>query len=85
MRRLYALGQKTHDGISPADWGRGRPERTLMHHEQIQRSDFIDAGIGAVYLVSGRYAAFAQVSHNIWGENVHAVKYDLTFGISRAF
>jgi hypothetical protein len=83
MLRLYATGQKTHGGISPADWV-GHPE-IFMHHEQIQRTDFIDAGIGVVYLLNGRYSMFSQVTHTFWGENVHGIKYDVAIGISRGF
>src|SRR5262249_25572505 len=75
MLRLYTVGQKTHNGVEPADWAHA-PE-LFLHHEQLQRTDFINVGVGAMYVLNGRYTVFSQLEHNIWGENVHEVKYDI--------
>lgn len=83
MLRTFAVGQKTYDGIEPADWA--KDPKLYLHHEQIMRTDYIDAAIGALYVLNGRYTASLDVKHNIWGENVHQIKYDIGVGISRAF
>jgi hypothetical protein len=83
MLRLFAIGFKTHNGLGPADFRNDPGE--FEHHEQLGRTDSIDVGAGASYLLTGRVSVFSSILHTTWGENIHEVKYDVRVGISRDF
>jgi hypothetical protein len=83
MLRLFAVGFKTHNALGPADF-RNDPEE-FEHHEQLGRTESIDVGLGASYLLTGRVSVFSSILRNTWGENIHEVKYDVRVGISRDF
>lgn len=85
MLRLYGLGQKTHGGLNyPTNYPPSDP-KLYYHHDQTQRVDFIDVGAGAVYALNALYSVNTGVLTNIWGENGHAIDYEITVGITRAF
>ncbi len=85
--RVFVLGQKTFGGLDfPGDVVpfQANPE-LFHHHDQVQRVDFVDAGFGASYSLTGRVDMFGSFLNTLWGENGHDTDYLITVGLSRWF
>lgn len=83
--RVFATGQKTHNGF---DFPRDFPNRSddhFFHHDQNLRNDFVNVGAGMSYQANDRYALFGNYGRTVWGENTHLIDYAITVGISRGF
>jgi hypothetical protein len=81
-----ATGQMTYGGVEltrrfPFDLTADE----LLHHDQIARSNLLDAGGGAQVSVSPSLDVFASVVHTLLGINGHALSYSATVGASWSF
>ena len=83
--RAMLMLRKTHDGLDiPFDF----PSRTtelFLHHDQIQRVDYVNWGVGANYALGDRYSLSANWYTTLWGENGHKVHNAVGLGITRKF
>jgi hypothetical protein len=83
--RLQVMLRKTHGGLDiPFDF----PDRTselFLHHDQIQRVDYANWGVGASWQFGRRYSLSASWYTTAWGENGHKVHNGVGLGITRTF
>jgi hypothetical protein len=83
--RAMLMLRKTHGGLDiPTDF----PDRTselFFHHDQIQRVDYVNWGLGANYAISERYSVAANWYTTLWGENGHKIHNAVGVGITRKF
>jgi hypothetical protein len=83
--RAMLMLRKTHGGLDiPFDF----PDRTselFLHHDQIQRVDYANAGIAANWNLGERYTVSANWYTTLWGENGHKVHNAVGVGITRSF
>ena len=85
--RVFSIGQKTFGGLEfPEDFVPVATHRGLFyHHDQVQRVDYVDGGLGASFALTGDTDVFFQYLKTFWGENGHETEFLLSAGISRSF
>jgi hypothetical protein len=79
--------QITHGGLNgPYDIGLPDPTNPLfLHHSQITRDNYLNAGFGGQYSLNDRIDFYGLVSHMITARNLHGLAYGITFGMSWGF
>ena len=86
--RAFGLttGQISHGGVDLL--GRfpfGLPAAQITHHDQISRTNFLEAGGGAQLTVSPSIDLFGSIVHTLSGANAHALTYGLNLGVAWSF
>ena len=83
--RAMLMLRKTHGGLDiPTDF----PDRTselFLHHDQIQRVDYVNWGVGASWSFAERWNLSATWYTTGWGENGHKIHNAVGIGVSRTF
>jgi len=83
--KLVATGQKSHGGLEfPSEFSSFRDEKWL-HHDQIQRSDYVLVGVGLSYQVNDDWGLFGYYGETVWGENSINIDQAVTVGLTRSF
>jgi hypothetical protein len=83
--RVLVIYRKTHGGLDfPFDFP-SRSDELFLHHDQVQRIDYLDYGFGATYRIDQRWSLNANWLTTYWGENGHAIHNAVAFGVSRSF
>jgi hypothetical protein len=91
--RLLALGsgQLTHGGIDmappacqlcPAPLP---PPLVFAHHDQLERVNFLNVGVGAAYSLSDRFDLFGSLLHTVAQRNGIAIDRGASIGVSWSF
>jgi hypothetical protein len=81
-----ATGQVTHGGIDvPRLWSVELPPALRPHHDRLARANFLDLGGGSQWSLSRTLDVYVSVLTTVRGENVHALKYGITFGTTYSF
>jgi hypothetical protein len=88
--RVFATYRKTHGGLDfPIDFPmRGNPAydpELLLHHDQTQRVDYLNAGLGLSWSLGERYTLSGEWMSTFWGENGHKIHNAVTIGLYRSF
>jgi hypothetical protein len=85
MRALVTY-RKTHGGLDfPFDFPPPRDTELFLHHDQVQRVDYVNYGIGAKWRVGARTTIDATWMTTYWGENGHAIHNSVTLAVTRSF
>jgi hypothetical protein len=83
--RAFAIYRKTHGGLEfPFDFP-SRTDELFLHHDQVQRIDYLNYGVGAGYRVNDRWSIAGNWMTTGWGENGHAIHNAVSIGITRSF
>ena len=83
--RVQVMLRKTHGGLDiPFDFP-SRTSELFFHHDQIQRVDYVNWGVGANWKLGERYSLSANWYTTLWGENGHKVHNGVGIGITRTF
>ncbi|MGH8029474.1 MAG: hypothetical protein ACREO3_06025, partial [Arenimonas sp.] len=83
--RALLMMRKTHGGLDiPFDFP-SRTSELFLHHDQIQRVDYVNWGLGANWSIGEHYALSANWYTTLWGENGHKVHNAVGLGITRSF
>lgn len=84
--KLLAHAQKTHGGLDfPVDFVASFTNDQWFHHDQIQRTDFLNVGFGVDYRLSGNWGVFGSYGTTVWGENTYVIDHAVTVGLARSF
>ena len=86
--RVFGLAatQVTHGGIDvPYLWRTQLPAALQPHHDRLARANFLEMGAGSQWSLSPTIDVFASVVTTVRGENVHALRYGVTFGTTYTF
>jgi hypothetical protein len=84
--RGFAIYRKTHGGLDfPIDFPPPRNNETFLHHDQIQRIDYLNYGVGASWRLGDNWSVSANWLTTGWGENGHAIHNAVSVGVSRSF
>jgi len=76
----------THGGIDfPATGLPGLPPEYRQNHDQIQRVNFLDLGVGAAFSIHDSLDVFGSFSKMAAGRNGHAMDRGVTVGLSWGF
>jgi len=81
-----ATGQVTHGGIDvPLLWRTELPPALRPHHDRLARANYVDVGGGSQWSLSPTLDVFVSLLTTLRGENVHALRYGVTFGTTYTF
>jgi hypothetical protein len=84
--RVFATFRKTHGGLDfPIDFPPPRTTELFLHHDQIQRVDYVNAGLGVGYRINDHWSVNGNWMTTVWGENGHAIHNAVSLGITRSF
>jgi hypothetical protein len=83
--RVQVMMRKTHGGLDIPDDFPSRTSELFLHHDQIQRVDYVNWGLGATWKLGERYSLSANWYTTAWGENGHKVHNGVGVGITRTF
>jgi hypothetical protein len=82
------VGEVTHGGINLPQ-GTGLPRDTtnplFFHHAQISRDNILNIGGGIQYAYNDTINFYGAAVHTITARNMHALKYEITAGMSWGF
>jgi hypothetical protein len=83
--RALVTYRKTHGGLDfPFDFP-SRTDELFLHHDQVQRVDYLNYGFGAAYRINDRYTVNGTWMTTGWGENGHAIHNAVTLALTRSF
>jgi hypothetical protein len=83
--RFFVVYRKTHGGLDfPFDFP-SRTDELFLHHDQVQRIDYLNYGFGAGYRINDRWSLNGNWMTTYWGENGHAIHNAVSVGITRSF
>ena len=83
--RVFATYRKTHGGLDfPGDFPSRRDERWL-HHDQIQRVDYLNGGLGLAWRFNERHSLTLDYLKTLWGENGHEIHNAVSLSVYRNF
>lgn len=83
--RFFVVYRKTHGGLDfPFDFP-SRTNELFLHHDQVQRIDYLNYGFGAGYRIDERWSLNGNWMTTYWGENGHAIHNAVSVGITRSF
>ncbi len=83
--RVFAAWRKTHGGLEfPSDFPSRSDERWL-HHDQIQRVDYLNGGLGLAWRFNERYSLTLDYLNTLWGENGHEIHNAVALAMYRGF
>jgi hypothetical protein len=77
--------QITHGGL---DFPKDFPDRTgelWLHHDQVQRINYLEMGGGVDFAISPRMDVSASALKSAWGHNGHALRLGLAVGVTWYF
>ena len=76
---LSVPGDFTEDGVFVMT------DERWYQHDRMIKHNFMNAGIGLDWAVNEKYLLSGNVMFQPWAEQVHAMEYALTVGVSRSF
>ena len=83
--RLFFL-LKDGKGLSfPEDFPPPRTDEQWYQHDRLVRHNYMNTGIGADWALNQDYYLSGNIMFQTWAEQVHKMRYAVTFGISRSF
>jgi hypothetical protein len=83
--RAMVMMRKTHGGLDIPFGFPSRTDELFLHHDQVQRVDYVNWGLGATWQVGDRYSLSAAWYTTLWGENGHKIHNAVGVSITRAF
>lgn len=84
--RVFANYRKTHGGLEfPIDFPPPRNDERWLHHDRIQRIDYLNVGLGAGFKVDDKWSVSGNWMTTAWGENGHAIHNAVSIGVTRSF
>jgi len=84
--KLLGHWQKTHDGLDfPKDFIPNFRNDRWYHHDQTQRIDYLNLGVGADFRINDHWGLFATYGRTVDGENTYKIDPSIAIGVSRGF
>jgi hypothetical protein len=82
-----AASQITHSGLDfPNDFpSRSPTDARWRHHDQISAINFLNVGGGASFSVTRTVQIYSSLLTTVWGQNGHALRTGVSFGVSWGF
>ena len=85
VARVVGAWRYSHGGSKACLCPVSRVDDAYFHHDQTQRNDHLNVGVGLDYLISDNWNVTATYGRTVWGENTTKIQPALSLGVTRSF